>query len=96
MIYISFENCKILSENETCACDSIVSSNKGKGRLSSFTYNALGQVTSKVTVIGAKTYTTSFTYSLNGKLTQITYPSGRIVIVARNVVGQAPSRAAPE
>jgi RHS repeat-associated protein len=81
------------AENVTYSYDSIVLSNKGKGRLTkivdqsgstSFTYNVLGQVLSKVTVIGTKTYTTSFVYTLNGKLTQITYPSGRVVGVSFN------------
>jgi RHS repeat-associated protein len=81
------------AENVTYSYDSIVSSNKGKGRLTkivdgsgstSFVYNLLGQVTSKVTVIGAKTYTTGFVYTKTGKLTKITYPSGRVVDVTFN------------
>jgi hypothetical protein len=58
-----------------------VSSNKGKGRLTkivdgsgstAFTFNVLGKVLNKVTVIWGKTYTTSFVYTLNGKLPAIT------------------------
>ena len=87
-----------VGENVTYSYDSVVSSNKGKGRLTkivdgsgstSFTYNVLGQILSKVTVIGTKTYTTSFVYTLNGKLTKITYPSGRVVDVGFNSNRQA-------
>jgi YD repeat-containing protein len=69
------------AENVTYTYDSIVSSNKGKGRLTkivdgsgstAFTYNVLGQIISKVSVIGAKTYTTSYVYSKTGKVTQMT------------------------
>jgi YD repeat-containing protein len=76
------------AENVTYTYDAIVSSNKGKGRLTkivdgsgstSFVYNLLGQVVSKVTVIGTKTYTTGYTYSQTGKLASMTYPSGRVI-----------------
>jgi len=39
-------------------------------------------------VIAAKTYTTAYTYDAAGHVSQITYPSGRIVIYARNANGQ--------
>jgi YD repeat-containing protein len=36
----------------------------------------------------AKVYTTSYLYNAAGNITQITYPSGRIVIYARDSLGQ--------
>jgi RHS repeat-associated protein len=84
-------------ENVTYAYDSVVSPNKGKGHLTSitdqsgstsFTYNALGQIITDKRVIAAKTYTTSYLYNAAGLVSQITYPSGRIVIYARNANGQ--------
>jgi YD repeat-containing protein len=97
MIYRNTENCKILPENVTYAYDSVVSPNKGKGHLTSisdqsgsttYTYNALGQIITDKRVIATKTYTTSYLYNAAGLISQITYPSGRIVIYARNVNGQ--------
>jgi YD repeat-containing protein len=85
------------AENVTYAYDSIVGSANGKGRLTSitdgsgsttFTYNALGQIVTDKRVIAAKTYTTSYLYDAAGHVSQITYPSGRIVIYARNANGQ--------
>ncbi|MDE2384366.1 MAG: RHS repeat protein [Alphaproteobacteria bacterium] len=86
-----------VGENVTYAYDSVVGSANGKGRLTSitdqsgsttYTYNALGQVVTDKRVIAAKTYTTSYAYDAAGHVSQITYPSGRIVIYARNSLGQ--------
>ena len=97
MIYRNIENCKILPENVTYAYDSVANSAFGKGHLTSitdqsgsttFTYNALGQVITDKRVIATKTYTVSYLYNAAGLVSQITYPSGRIVIYARNVNGQ--------
>ena len=77
-----------VAEKVTYTYDNITAPNKGKGRLTkivdgsgstSFVYNLLGQITSKVTVIGTKTYTTAFTYSQTGKLSRMTYPSSRMI-----------------
>ena len=85
------------AENVTYAYDSIVGSAFGKGRLTSitdqsgsttFTYNALGQIVTDKRVIATKAYTTSYLYNAAGHISQITYPSGRIVIYARNSLGQ--------
>ena len=85
------------AENVTYAYDSVVSANKGKGHLTSitdqsgsttYTYNALGQIITDKRVIASKTYTTGYLYNAAGLISQITYPSGRIVIYARNVNGQ--------
>jgi uncharacterized protein RhaS with RHS repeats len=39
-------------------------------------------------VIATKTYTVSYLYNAAGLISQITYPSGRIVIYPRNTNGQ--------
>ena len=86
-----------VAENVTYAYDSITGSAFGKGRLTSitdqsgsttFTYNALGQIVTDKRVIATKTYTTSYLYDAAGHVSQITYPSGRVVIYARNTLGQ--------
>jgi YD repeat-containing protein len=85
------------AENVTYAYDSIAGSANGKGRLTSitdqsgsttFTYNALGQIVTDKRVIATKTYTTAYLYDAAGHVSQVTYPSGRIVIYARNANGQ--------
>jgi RHS repeat-associated protein len=54
-----------------------------------YTYDKNGRVTSLQKIIGTATYTTSYQY-LGGTegLTQITYPSGRIVHQSFNAIGQ--------
>lgn len=88
------------SENVDYSYDSTVSGNKGEGRLTKiedvggsteFTYDALGRVTSELRTIGVQTYTTSYVYDDDDNLTQITYPSGRIVTYARDKDGQVTS-----
>ena len=85
------------TENVTYAHDSVAGSTYGKGRLTSitdqsgkttYTYNALGQIVTDKRVIAGKTYTTSYAYDAAGHVTQMTYPSGRIVTYARNANGQ--------
>jgi RHS repeat-associated protein len=86
-----------VAENITYSYDAIVSGNKGVGRLTKiadqsgtteFTYNALGQVITDKRTLGTKVYTTGYLYNAAGNITQVTYPSGRIVIYARNSLGQ--------
>ena len=88
------------AENVTYTYDNVTAPNKGKGRLTkitdqsgstSFVYNALGQIITDTRVIATKTYITSYLYSASGKITQITYPSGRIVNYVRNSLGQVTS-----
>jgi RHS repeat-associated protein len=88
------------AENVTYTYDAIVSGNKGVGRLTKitdqsgtteFTYNALGQVVTDKRTIGTKIYTTSYLYNAAGLVTQVTYPSGRIALYARNSLGQVTS-----
>ena len=85
------------AENVTYAYDFVTGGNKGIGRLTSVTdqsgstamvYDALGRVTSETRVIGSQTYTTAYAYDAADHLTEITYPSGRIVTYARNRLGQ--------
>jgi RHS repeat-associated protein len=53
-----------------------------------YTYNSLEQETQLQKVIGTTTYTTGYSYNLAGELTQITYPSGRIIQQSVNAIGQ--------
>lgn len=54
-----------------------------------YTYDADGRITSLQKVVGSNTFTTSYQY-LGGtdEITQITYPSGRIVQQGYNQIGQ--------
>jgi RHS repeat-associated protein len=85
------------SLNVTWTYDAVTGGNKGKGRLTSMTdasgttawiYDARGNVLSETRVIGGKTYVVSYAYNLADKVTQITYPSGRIVDVSRDATGR--------
>jgi RHS repeat-associated protein len=87
------------TENVTYTYDNTTTpaGNKGRGRLTriadqsgstAYVYNALGQIITDTRVIGTQTYVTGYLYNDAGKVTQITYPSGRIVIIARNSNGQ--------
>ena len=60
----------------------------GKGRLcrivdqsgtTSLEYNAKGAVVKETKIIGGITYLTNYAYNMNGNITSITYPSGRVV-----------------
>ena len=44
-----------------------------------FTYNSAGQLASRTDTAGALTIASLYAYDLNANLTQITYPSGRLV-----------------
>jgi hypothetical protein len=46
------------------------------------------QIITDTRVIAAKTYITRHQYNAADRVTQMTYPSGRIVIIARNNLGQ--------
>jgi RHS repeat-associated protein len=85
------------SENVTYAYDSTTGGNEGIGHLTSisdasgstsYTYNALGQATLERHVIQGITYDTAYTYDASGNVTQITYPSGRIVTYTRDSTGR--------
>jgi RHS repeat-associated protein len=75
-------------ENIAYTYDSTTGGNKGIHRLTkvtdesgstTFIYDNFGNVTSSVRVIGTQTYTTSYSYDLANRLTEIIYPSGRYV-----------------
>ena len=57
----------------------------------SYTYDQFGNVTQVVKVVGTTTYTTSYTYNLANQLTQITYPSGRVVAQSLDTIGRLSS-----
>jgi RHS repeat-associated protein len=53
-----------------------------------YVYNALEQLTQLQKVIGSSTYTISHAYNLASQLTQITYPSGRVVQQSVDPIGR--------
>jgi RHS repeat-associated protein len=53
----------------------------------SYSYDASGRTTSVAKVVGAKTYNIGYQYNAGGELTQLTYPSGRIVQYSYDAVG---------
>jgi RHS repeat-associated protein len=53
-----------------------------------YSYNALEQLTQLQKVIGSTTYTTSYAYNVAGELTQITYPSLRIIQQSVDAIGR--------
>ena len=53
-----------------------------------YTYNSVEQLTQLQKVINNSTYTNTYTYNLSGELTQITYPSGRIVQQSVDPIGR--------
>jgi YD repeat-containing protein len=88
------------AENVTYTWDSTAGGNKGKGRLTSITYqlgsmawvyDGRGNVVSETRTIQGKSYTTAYAYTANDDISQITYPSGRIVTIARNAIGRKSS-----
>jgi len=54
----------------------------------SYTYDQFGNATQLAKIIGTTTYTTNYTYNLANELTQITYPSGRVVIQSVDAIGR--------
>jgi RHS repeat-associated protein len=84
----------------TFTWDGVAGGNKGKGRItrvddragySAFQYDARGNVLSEARTIAGTTYTVSYAYDLADRLTQITYPSGRIVTYGRDAMGRVTS-----
>ncbi len=53
-----------------------------------YTYDQLGRVTQVQKLINSTTYATSYQYNLAGEMTQITYPSGRIVNPSYDAIGR--------
>jgi RHS repeat-associated protein len=54
----------------------------------SYNHDAAGRTTQLAKVINSQTYTTTYQYSAGGEVTQIQYPSGRVVQQAYNNIGQ--------
>jgi RHS repeat-associated protein len=54
----------------------------------SYVYDALGHMTQLNKVINGTTYTVNYAYNLAHELTQITYPSGRVVAQTFDAVGR--------
>ena len=53
-----------------------------------YTYDILGRTTALAKVIGTTTYTTDYAYNLASEMTQITYPSGRVVAQTYDGIGR--------
>lgn len=53
-----------------------------------YSYNAAGSVSQLTKVIGTQTYKFGYVYNAGNEVTQITYPSGRVVQQSYNAVGQ--------
>jgi RHS repeat-associated protein len=76
------------SENIAYTYDSTTGGNKGIGHLTSFSdesgsttqkFDNFGNMISTVRTIGSNNYTTSYSYDLANRVTEIIYPSGRYV-----------------
>ncbi|WP_444902555.1 RHS repeat-associated core domain-containing protein [Microbulbifer sp. SSSA007] len=85
------------SEKATFTYDSIEGGNKGRGRLTGYsndagstvlTYDALGRITQQGDTIAGLDFTTGYGYDSEGRVTSITYPSGRIVSYIRGALGR--------
>ena len=85
------------SENISYSYDSTEGGNKGVGRLTGFTdetgstalgYDERGNLLSNQHTIGGKAYSTGYRYDLADHLTQVLYPSGRIVTYVRDSLGR--------
>jgi YD repeat-containing protein len=84
-------------ENVTYTYDSAAGGNYGKGRLTriidesgeiDFVYDHRGNLTQKNYIIETISYNIGFGFDLADKLTQISYPSGRIVDYVRDSLGR--------
>src|SRR5262249_33962729 len=53
-----------------------------------YSYDILGRMTLLQKVISGTTYSTSYQYNLGNELSQITYPSGRVVQQAVDAIGR--------
>lgn len=84
-------------ESVTYNYDAVAGGNKGVGRLTSvteesgstsLTYDAQGRIIQDAKVIQGQAYNVGYAYDANGKVTQITLPSGRVVTYTRAIDGQ--------
>ncbi|MCA3561466.1 MAG: RHS repeat protein, partial [Aestuariivirga sp.] len=85
------------TQNVTYFYDATANGNKGIGRLTGITdasgslaryYDALGRVTAETRTIAGKSYTLAYAYNAAGRLTSLTYPSGRVVSFTRDALGR--------
>ncbi|WP_334364372.1 RHS repeat-associated core domain-containing protein [Bradyrhizobium sp. AZCC 1578] len=85
------------AENVIYTWDGTGGGNKGKGRVTRIQdatgtveriYNSLGQMVQEKKTTGAAVYTVGYGYDLDGNITGITYPSGRIVNYSRDAIGR--------
>ena len=88
------------AENVTYTYDSIAGGNKGVGRLTSvtdesgstaFTFDVRGNVVAEKRTVATQVHDVGYAYDSADNLTQVTYPSGRIVIYARDAQGRVTS-----
>ncbi len=88
------------ADNVTYSYDATSSGNKGVGRLTGIgdgsgsttrIYDPQGRIVSETRMITGNSYATTYAYDAASYLTQITYPSGRIVTYGRNNLGQVTS-----
>src|SRR5262249_30048163 len=54
----------------------------------SYSYDQFGNFTQLLKAIGSTNYTTNYSYNLGNELTQITYPSGRVVLQNVDAIGR--------
>ena len=85
------------SENISYTWDSIAGGNYGVGRITqitdasgsiNWTYDTFGRIIKEQKTTAGVAYTISYTYDADGNITQITYPSGRIVNYSRDSLGR--------
>lgn len=85
------------AENITVTWDSTASGNHGKGRITriqdasgsvEWFYDTLGRATQEKKTTASIVYTINYAYDADGNVTQITYPSGRIVSYSRDALGR--------
>ncbi len=88
------------SQNITYTYDATAGGNHGVGRLTGFTdasgntsyvYDDRGNVVTDTRVIGTHTAVTTYAYTLADHLTEITYPSGRLLTYHRDTQGRVTS-----
>ncbi|HZF35837.1 MAG TPA: RHS repeat-associated core domain-containing protein [Candidatus Angelobacter sp.] len=85
------------SENVAYSYDDSASGHFGIGRLATITdesgstafiYDSRGNVVQETRTIAGTAYVTGYAYDVADRLTQMTYPSGRIVAYARDTLGR--------
>jgi RHS repeat-associated protein len=54
----------------------------------SYTYNSLEQITQRQKIVGTTTYNTNYAYNLADEVSQITYPSGHVVVRSYDAIGR--------